>query len=408
MVLLLNCVFLLIPHELYLGFVPRVYNQGLKYQGFTLFSFSSFRFSFSCYNKKGIKSKYSTERFIYPPMNDTAMENSNREQRKNAGIVHPKRGEVPLDSAPASAAKEGRADANDDDDDEKKKRREVSTGGRRRQQQQQPRLYFGILKEHDVAWIIVIFALVRLCTRYWFRPSTFITCTEEQPLVKIEENFLNFLEYEKLRKCTMEHPRLHIPSALSTGAFSKTRGFVVKFNKEGVDSFLNHPDYGDCFGDLFNKMRLPETNAYVFNALLCELSDYDEWRNNKTTVGLHLDQTVGLEGLQSNHQFLAHQVNVLYVDVAPDMKGGELEGWRYMKGDLKVSDLPNPHMTIKPEKNKLVMFRGDTFHQVKAYHTAHSTTKRLSLVLEQYKISDEYFPNTVTWMEALKQNMTMM
>ena len=114
------------------------------------------------------------------------------------------------------------------------------------------------------------------------------------------------------------------------------------------------------------------------------------------------------KGLQSNHQFLEHQVNVLYVDVAPDMKGGELEGWRYMKGDLKVSDLPNPHMTIKPEKNKLVMFRGDTFHQVKAYHTAHSTTKRLSLVLEQYKISDEYFPNTVTWMEALKQNMTMM
>ena len=95
-----------IPHELYLGFIPRV----LRYQGFTLFSFSSFRFSFSCYNKKGIKSKYSTERFIYPPMNDTAMENSNREQRKNAGIVHPKRGEVPLDSAPASAAKEGRAE----------------------------------------------------------------------------------------------------------------------------------------------------------------------------------------------------------------------------------------------------------------------------------------------------------
>ena len=55
-------------------------------------------------------------------MNDTAMENSNREQRKNAGIVHPKRGEVPLDSAPASAAKEGKADANDDDDEKKKRR----------------------------------------------------------------------------------------------------------------------------------------------------------------------------------------------------------------------------------------------------------------------------------------------
>ena len=101
-------------------------------------------------------------------------------------------------------------------------------------------------------------------------------------------------------------------------------------------------------------------------------------------------------------------MNVLYVDVAADMKGGEFEGWRYGSGDLKQSDLLKPHLSIKPEKNKLVMFRGDSFHQVKAYHTSESTTKRLSLVLEQYKISDEFVPNTVVWMEALKQNMTMM
>ena len=223
-----------------------------------------------------------------------------------------------------------------------------------------------------------------------------------------ERELSQFSQYEKIRKCTLNYPRLKIPSALSSGSFSKTRGFVVKFNKEGVDSFLNHPGYGDCYGDLFEKMRLPETNAYVFNALLCELSDYDDWKNNQTSVGLHLDQTVGLQGLKADHQFLAHQVNVLYVDVAADMKGGELEGWRYGNGDLKQSDLLKPHLSIKPEKNKLVMFRGDSFHQVKAYHTSESTIKRLSLVLEQYKISDEFVPNTVVWMEALKQNMTMM
>ena len=51
--------------------------------------------------------------------------------------------------------------------------------------------------------------------------------------MEVKENFLNFLEYEKIRKCTLNHPRLKIPSSLSSSSFSKTRGFVVKFNKEG-------------------------------------------------------------------------------------------------------------------------------------------------------------------------------
>ena len=336
----------------------------------------------------------------------TATENGNNRERKNAQDIHPKKvSAMGVDAAPAPAKGKG-DDATThhsfgEEEDEKKKKNKTS-------QQQGNKIYFGFLKEQHLALIIVLVTLVRLFIRYKFRPKTFITCTEDQPLMEVKENFLNFLEYEKNRKCTLNHPRLKIPSALSSGSFSKTRGFVVKFNKEGVDSFLNHPDYGDCYGDLFEKMRLPETNAYVFNALLCELSDYDDWKNNQTSVGLHLDQTIGLQGLKADHQFLAHQVNVLYVDVAADMKGGELEGWRYGSGDLKQSDLLKPHLSIKPEKNKLVMFRGDSFHQVKAYHTSESTTKRLSLVLEQYKISDEFVPNTVVWMEALKQNMTMM
>lgn len=332
----------------------------------------------------------------------TATENGNNRERKNAQDIHPKKvSAMGVDAAPAPAPAKGKGKGDEAQEDEKKKNKTS-------QQQQGNKIYFGFLKEQHLALIIVLVTLVRLFIRYKFRPKTFITCTEDQPLMEVKENFLNFLEYEKIRKCTLNHPRLKIPSSLSSSSFSKTRGFVVKFNKEGVDSFLNHPDYGDCYGDLFEKMRLPETNAYVFNALLCELSDYDDWKNNQTSVGLHLDQTVGLQGLKADHQFLAHQVNVLYVDVAADMKGGELEGWRYGSGDLKQSDLLKPHLSIKPEKNKLVMFRGDSFHQVKAYHTSESTTKRLSLVLEQYKINDEFVPNTVVWMEALKQNMTMM
>jgi hypothetical protein len=41
-------------------------------------------------------------------------------------------------------------------------------------------------------------------------------------------------------------------------------------------------------------------------------------------------------------------------------------------------------------------------------NSSQALTKRLSLVLEQYKIKDEFVPNTVDWMEALKEDMMMM
>jgi hypothetical protein len=329
----------------------------------------------------------------------------NNRERKNAQDIHPRK----VDSV-------ARVDPGDD---ERRKKmalmRNKSSFSSSSSARTQAQLYFRFLTEQVVAHVLIIFTIVYVymtMKRYHYRydswPTTFITCTEDQPLVKIEENFLNFLEYEKLRKCTLEHPRLNVPSSLSQAAFGQARGFVSKFNEEGVDCFLNHPDFGECFGDLFKKMRAPGMNAYVFNAVVCDLSNYDELKNNKTSIGLHIDQAVGLEGLTDSHQFIAHQVNVFYVDVAPDMIGGELEIWRYGSGDLSNVRSRMPHASIMPQKNKLVSFRGDSFHQVKAYHSSQALTKRLSLVLEQYKIKNEFVPNTVDWMEALKEDMMMM
>ena len=283
-------------------------------------------------------------------------------------------------------------DVNDDDEHKKKEQRATNSP-----------------HEKSMAILIVLLAFVRLFYRWYNRPHTFISCTDEQAFVKESENYLLPWEFEKLKKCTMEHPRLENKNALHKSSFAKTRGFVVKFNEEGISSFINHPDYGDCFGELFKKMRLPDTNAYVLNTLLCELSEYEEWKNNLTAVGLHLDQTVGMQGLKADHQFLAHQVNVFYVDVADDMQGGELEVWKYGNGSLKENEYLKPHKSVKPVVNKLVEFRGDSFHQVKAYHTrANSQIKRLSIVLEQYKIREEFMENTIDFLEALKANMTMM
>ena len=254
---------------------------------------------------------------------------------------------------------------------------------------------------------ILVFALIRLAYKWYHRPQTFISCEPEQPFVQIYKKYLDAWEYDALRECTLGHTKLHVQSTLGQAAFEKTRGFVVKFNLDGVSSFLEHPDYGKCFGRLFEKMRLPEATAFVFKALLCDLSDYEEWMKNSTAVGLHLDQTVGMRHVQAGHDFLAHQVNVLYVDIARDMVGGELELWKYGNGDLKRKDLKTPDQKVTPTMNTMVAFRGDSFHQVKSYHTKeNSGTKRLSLVLEQYKIDESYYGNTVEWSEESKADMS--
>ena len=255
-----------------------------------------------------------------------------------------------------------------------------------------------------VTLAIVIVALIRLGLRWYTKPKPMISCTPEQELVHVHGDFLPREEFETLKLCTLKHPKLHVASALGNEAFGKTQGFVVKFNEDGVSSFLHHPEYGECFGNVFEKLRLPETNAFVFNALLCELSDYEDWKSNKTSVGLHLDQTVGMRRRVSPiSDFLAHQVNVLYIDVADDMVGGELEVWSYGKGDWRSLDLQRPEQSITPAINTMVAFRGDSFHQVKAYYTNRgSNKKRLSLVLEQYKIDSQYYENTIEWAEQHK------
>lgn len=82
------------------------------------------------------------------------------------------------------------------------------------------------------------------------------------------------------------------------------------------------------------------------------------------------------------------QTNVLYVFVPEDMKGGELEAWDYDATERQVA--AGPQGRVRPEENRMAFFRGDAQHQVKSYTTSSKDVLRGSLVLEQYKIPEEY------------------
>lgn len=67
-------------------------------------------------------------------------------------------------------------------------------------------------------------------------------------------------------------------------------------------------------------------------------------------------------------------MSVLYVQVPPDLQGGELVFQREHKVDQ-----------IQPQANTLVYFRGNLMHSV---NKVNSSQARISLVCEQYNLSE--------------------
>jgi len=216
-----------------------------------------------------------------------------------------------------------------------------------------------------------------------------------------ERDFFAREDFERVRACALRHPLLRIKGELNENSFGKTRGFVLKFNEDGIERFRSDTAY-ECFAPVFDRMRVPLTNAFVMNLLLCELGNYDEYDANGLAVGLHLDDTVGIF---SKNSFIAHQVSVLYLSVPADMEGGELDLFPY--GDGATPDDGVPEESVVPEENLMVTFRGDAFHRVRSYR-ARSKTERVSLVLEQYFIDDRHYAKTHRFVASLKSNTTVM
>lgn len=105
----------------------------------------------------------------------------------------------------------------------------------------------------------------------------------------------------------------------------------------------------------------PTCNAFYLNPLLLKQG---------SRVDPHIDRS-----LRSYHKTIEPPlvVSVLYIQVPPDLQGGELvlRSARQQVGQ------------IKPQSNTLVYFQGDLTHSINAVQT---TGTRLSLVCEQYSL----------------------
>ncbi|CAM9252031.1 unnamed protein product, partial [Heterosigma akashiwo] len=90
---------------------------------------------------------------------------------------------------------------------------------------------------------------------------------------------------------------------------------------------------------------------------------------------MHLDDTVGFDYTRGKLQFLAEEVNALYVQVPPAIKEGNLKIWglhRSLLASLKIFmwrhvGAAKPDALTRPQQNTMITFRGDALHAVQAF-----------------------------------------
>jgi hypothetical protein len=107
-----------------------------------------------------------------------------------------------------------------------------------------------------------------------------ISCPSTQPLVTLLPDVLPKSDFHRLRNAVMstisfddeevsETPKEN--NALDGTNFRHTRGYVLSFNRDGLDK-LKKSKYNvdDALSSFFRLASLPSANAFVLNVLVCE------------------------------------------------------------------------------------------------------------------------------------------
>lgn len=141
--------------------------------------------------------------------------------------------------------------------------------------------------------------------------------------------------------------------------FVGTKGFSVVFQQSGLETVKQQFPF---FAAYLDRALEPSCNAFYLNPLLLK---------DGSRVDPHIDRS-----LRSYCKTVEPPaiVSVLYVQVPPDLQGGELvlRNHRQQVGQ------------IKPRMNMLLHFQGDLTHSVNPVRMG---GVRLSLVCEQYSLS---------------------
>jgi hypothetical protein len=150
--------------------------------------------------------------------------------------------------------------------------------------------------------------------------------------------------------------------------FISTKGFSVVFRRSHLSLVEQKFPYFKLYLD---RALQPECNAFYLNPLLLTTG---------SRVDPHIDRSLRSYCKAIDPPLI---VSVLYIEVPPDLEGGELVLKRSLPGH-KVATKGQVGK-IRPEPNTLLFFQGDLTHSI---NPMMGTGNRLSLVCEQYSLEE--------------------
>lgn len=165
------------------------------------------------------------------------------------------------------------------------------------------------------------------------------------------------------------------------GGFVTTRGFGIACHRDAVDDAVARAPFLRRFVDLALDSALRDRArppSFVDRLGAFFVDDVTALYLNVLqvppggAVERHVDATLGVTPGDAR-ALVPRVVVALYVDVPPDLQGGEL---RLFRGDTPVA-------TVKPAPGRLVCFDGRLAHEVTATTSA---STRLSCVAELYRL----------------------
>ena len=114
------------------------------------------------------------------------------------------------------------------------------------------------------------------------------------------------------------------------GNESYANGFTMTFKDISIEE-ISKNEHNKYFENLIEKVKLPDVNVLVLNAVYCESLDYKPAQSNENlAVGMHLDnlrktnpdRNEILGSMINDEDYIAYQVNVIYVNIPEYMVGG--------------------------------------------------------------------------------------
>jgi hypothetical protein len=181
-------------------------------------------------------------------------------------------------------------------------------------------------------------------------------------------DYLAAAQLKLLREAVLTSPYLGV-SDLNEG-FATTQGFSLLFKREKREQVKEmFPE----FEPYLEKALKPEANVFFLNPLVIR---------GGSAVGKHADKTLGSYVKGSP---FPRWVSVLYLGIPSPKQGGDIV---FHRGPVRHR--------ISPKENSMVEFPGWLLHEVTPLRTE-SEEPRVSLVVEQYNVSDEILVQAPVW-----------